>query len=278
MDSDMTPASIGVIQGRLSKPVGNKIQAFPAQTWQDEFALAKDAGLDAVEWIFEDPIAENPLWQAEGRARIKQIMEQTGVKIFNVCADYFMEHPFFRVPDTERLQSIEILKQIIPLCREIEAGSLEIPLLDNSRIETDAERDFAVAAIKEALPIAQKNEIALAFETSLPPDKFAEFLNALDHPLVKVVYDIGNSAQMGYDPAEELAAYGKYLSNVHIKDRVLGGGTVPLGQGNADFNKVFGELKNLNYQGHITLQVARGESGQELKTTKSHLEFLKKYL
>ena len=38
--------------------------------------------------------------------------------------------------------------------------------------------------------------------------------------MIKVNYDSGNSASLGYDPTDEFAAYGERVGSVHIKDRV----------------------------------------------------------
>ena len=46
-----------------------------------------------------------------------------------------------------------------------------------------------------------------------------------------------------------------------MKDRVLNGNTVPLGDGNADFNSVFKNLNSIGYQGNYILQTARSKSG-----------------
>ena len=51
---------------------------------------------------------------------------------------------------------------------------------------------------------------------------------------------------------------------MHIKDRVLGGGTVPLGTGDADFPAVFNGLARLGLPGDYVLQIARPDSGLEL--------------
>ena len=56
-------------------------------------------------------------------------------------------------------------------------------------------------------------------------------------------YDTGNSASKGYDPIVELDLYGKYIDNIHLKDRIYKGSTVPLGEGNADFDTIFKKLK-----------------------------------
>ncbi len=77
-------------------------------------------------------------------------------------------------------------------------------------------------------------------------------------------YDSGNSSSLGYEVGEEFAAYGHRIGSVHIKDRRLGGGTVPLGTGNADLPAVFRGLAALGYHGDYVLQIARSEPGEEL--------------
>ena len=41
-----------------------------------------------------------------------------------------------------------------------------------------------------------------------------------------VNYDTGNSAALGYDPDEEFKSYGHKITDLHIKDRLLGTGPV----------------------------------------------------
>jgi L-ribulose-5-phosphate 3-epimerase len=95
--------------------------------------------------------------------------------------------------------------------------------------------------------------------------------------LIKVNYDSGNSASLGFVPGEEFAAYGHRIGSVHIKDRVRGGGTLPLGTGDADLPAVFAALKKIDYQGDITLQVARSEPGQEVAWARLNREFVAHY-
>jgi len=87
----------------------------------------------------------------------------------------------------------------------------------------------------------------------------------LPHPRIKVNYDAGNSASLGYRPAEEFNAYGSRVGSVHLKDRRLGAGTVPLGEGDADFDELFGALSVVGYRADFILQVARGTEGDELE-------------
>jgi hexulose-6-phosphate isomerase len=74
-------------------------------------------------------------------------------------------------------------------------------------------------------------------------------------------YDSGNSAALGYDSAEEISAYAARILNVHVKDRLFGGTTVPLGTGAADLAKTIRLIELSGYRGQYILQTARANDG-----------------
>jgi hexulose-6-phosphate isomerase len=127
------------------------------------------------------------------------------------------------------------------------------------------------------MPLAEETEIEIHLETSLGPAEFAKLLDRIPHPKLKVNYDSGNSSSLGYAPTDEFAAYGDRIGSVHIKDRVLNGGTVPLGTGNADFKSLFSCLEKISYAGDFTLQVARATPGDEVAWAKQNLAFVRRY-
>lgn len=270
---------IGIMQGRLVLPKGRGIQFFPFEEWQDEFKAASKIQIDEVDFIFDlDKYEENPLWSEEGVGKIQKAMKESGVRVRHICADFFMRRPFFRVTEQERQENIAILKQLIGVAQEIGAENIEIPLVDNSSAKTEEEKDILVKSVAECLPEAQARGIMISLETDLAPQELLELVQRFSHPSLKITYDSGNSSSLGYDSYEEISTYGKYLSNVHIKDRVLHGTTVPLGMGNADFDKLFRGLKEANYRGSFTFQSARQEEGKEAETILSYVEFVKKYV
>ena len=100
---------------------------------------------------------------------------------------------------------------------------------------------------------------------------------------VYVNFDMGNSAANGFNPKEEIQLLSKDIINVHIKDRVLGGSTVPLGEGNTDFSEVFSQLQNVNYSGDFILQAARQDIGKKsnkdfIETILQYIKFLEPYI
>ena len=96
------------------------------------------------------------------------------------------------------------------------------------------------------------------------PPLFLDLLNKLDSDIVKVNYDIGNSASLGFDIFEEFRLYGNRISDIHIKDRLLGGGSVVLGTGNANFKSFFEVFSNIDFKGPIVMQVYRDDEGVEI--------------
>ena len=268
---------IGIIQGRLSPPINGKIQAFPWNSWEEEFFQAKEISLDLIDWIVEaDKFYENPLLTTQGAKTIKALISKTGVRIGAVCADYFMDCPLLRCPCLELKERLDVLELLINRLNHLGIKYLEIPFVDSSAIKDEVELERIIEIIKPRLEKAYQLGVILAFETSLPAEIFSAFLLGLNHPAARANYDMGNSASLGYNPKEELESYGELVATVHVKDRVLKGGTVPLGQGNTDFATCFSMLRAKNYAGPFILQVAR--AGNEIESAKKNVLFVKQFL
>ena len=92
-------------------------------------------------------------------------------------------------------------------------------------------------------------------------------------------YDLGNSASLSYDLEDEFNTYGKFIKNIHIKDRIKNGKTVRLGYGNVNFKKFFKLIKKINYKGPLILQTARSiKKGDDYNELETNLKFVKKML
>ncbi len=268
---------IGIMQGRLVPPTDNRFQCFPRERWADEFALARQAGLDCIEWIYDLYGADvNPLATDAGLEKLKQLSQQHKVKILSICADYFMDKPLVRASQAELDDRLHTFYWLLERGRLIGINRMVIPFVDASRINTPEEFDGVVTLLKGVLQEAGKTGIEIHLETSLNPARFAELLAQLPHPLLKANYDSGNSSSLGFNPREEFAAYGERVGSVHIKDRLLGAGTVPLGTGDADFQALAESLEKIAYHGDFILQAARGASGDEVALARQNRAFIMK--
>jgi hexulose-6-phosphate isomerase len=255
---------IAVMQGRLLPPSDGCFQCFPRKQWREEFPLAAEAGLDAIEWIYDSPgERENPLGSENGLAEMRQLSKKSNIAVVSVCADYFMECPLVKTEAAEQEKRINKLLWLLERCRLAGISRVVLPFVDNSRIDSDAEENQVVQALRRVLGHAEKAGVELHLETSLDPKRFAVLLAKLPHSHLKANYDSGNSSSLGYDVREEIAAYGDRIGSVHIKDRVRGGGTVPLGTGNAEIPVLLSLLSRIRYRGDFVMQIARGEAGKE---------------
>jgi hexulose-6-phosphate isomerase len=264
------------MQGRLSPRIDGKIQAYPANSWQKEFEIAREIGYAAIEWIVEKPVEKNALMTDSGKAEIKKLISSTGVRIDYVCADIFMQQPLVRMTEDTKSQNKKYLAKILKNAKEVGAIGVEIPFVDNSSIKNEKEKQEFIDAMKDAFSLAKDLDLKISLETDLSPMDFQELLEGIDLDHVQANYDIGNSSSLGFDPKEELEAYGLKILNVHVKDRKLGGTTVPLGTGNANIDYVLQKLKEIGYSGGLTMQAARGEN--DIETAKEQIKYVKTIL
>ncbi|MBN4046327.1 hypothetical protein JYT57_01475 [Nitrosarchaeum koreense] len=100
----------------------------------------------------------------------------------------------------------------------------------------------------------------------------------INHPNIKANYDSGNSASLGYNVYEEFELFGKWIKNIHIKDRLLKGNTVPLGEGNVDFDILFKLIKKYGYEGDLIIQGARDKNELPGDTCRKYMTFVKHYV
>lgn len=278
----MNNPSIGIMQGRLTPTNGRGIQFFPFDSWEKEFFLAQKIGLDEIEWIFDwDNFAQNPLWSEQGIENIKTVSKQSGTAVNSICFDYFMHRPFYKVNIEEKSsvynENVQVLSNVIKAAYQLGAHLIEIPMVDNSSVKSEQEREEAIRFLQYMSDIADEYHIMLGLETDFPPIIFRTFLEAVNRKNVVANYDSGNSAGLGYNHTEELLSLDQYVYNVHIKDRMLGGATVELGLGSADFEAVFTSLRKINYTGSIILQAARNEDGKEIENIKKQINFIQHF-
>ena len=266
---------IATMQGRLVPPEAARFQCFPVQQWRSEFALAAQTGLDAIEWIFDHyGESSNPLGSASGIAEMLSMAKLHGVGVYSVCADYFMDRPLLRANGAEYTEIFDKLHWLLQQCQGAGIERVVLPFVDQSKIQSPDDSTRLVELLCAVLPEAERRGVELHLETSLAPAPFAALLDRIPHAWLEVNYDSGNSSSLGYDSREEFAAYGDRIGSVHLKDRVLGGGTVPLGAGDADLKAIFHGLENIGYCGDYVLQVAREEPGNEVAWTRQNRNYL----
>ena len=257
---------IGFMQGRLSPMVGGLVQAFPWSAGREEFAAAETAGLSLMEWTLDqDRLYENPLMTTAGQTEIKDLCQRHSINIPSVTGDCFMQAPFWKAESSARRLLERDFIEIVNACGKLGVKFIVVPLVDRGAIESRTQEDILVDFLTSRMDSLADADLKVVFESDFNGVELKRFIGRLDPTVFGINYDIGNSAALGYSPNEEISAYGHRILNVHVKDRTIGGGTVPLGSGNADFPTVFRLLADMNYSGNFILQTARAVDSNHIE-------------
>lgn len=262
---------IGVIQGRLSARPADRLQAFPSESWEEEFGLAGQLGFDGIEWIFEAPQHENnPIRTSKGRARIRKVVEQTGVEVMSVCGDYFMAHRLSEAGNAG-VDASRVLSEVIAQASAIGARRILLPWLEEAALDSEEKVECAVRNITRALPAATRHDVMLGLEMEIAGKDYAGLIDRIGHPLVRAYYDTGNSTAAGFDVGEDIEALLSQLGALHIKDRKVGGGSQFLGQGDTNFAGLFARLHEIDFMGDLVLQHYFEEPFEDAARAMAHI-------
>lgn len=242
--------------------VDGKIQAFPWGEWREEFPRAKALGLGRMEWtIDQDRLRDNPLTTGSGQTEIRDLSRQNALRISSLTGDCFMQAPFWKTSGDAQKALIADLDLVLASCSPLGAEFVVIPLVDNGKIEKAEQEEALLAVLLERSASLSRQGVKIVFESDLPPADLAQFIEKLPAEVFGINYDTGNSASLGFDCAEEISAYAPRILNVHVKDRLRGGTTVPLGTGAAELGKAIRLIENSGYAGQYILQTARAADG-----------------
>ena len=249
---------IGFMQGRLSAPVEGKIQAFPWGEWREEFPRAKALGLGMMEWTIDQlRLPENPLITAGGRKEILKLSLQNAIEIPSLTGDCFMQAPFWKAAGEMQEALVADLDLVLGSAAALGIEFVVIPLVDNGSLETAEQEEALLRILLDRSETLSGHGVKIVFESDFPPRKLAQFIGQFPNEVFGVNYDIGNSAALGHQCSQEISAYAPRILNVHVKDRVRGGTTVPLGTGAAELAKAIRLIEEAGYSGRYILQTAR---------------------
>jgi L-ribulose-5-phosphate 3-epimerase len=266
---------IGIMQGRLSPAQGGRIQSFPTDTWRNEFPIAQAAELCCIEWIYEAGTDRlNPLTTDEGSRQVLRASEDSGVGVWSICADYYMERHLIAPSGAPISQNVEHLTWLVGRAASIGARYVVLPFVDDSSLKTPSQIGGLARGLEEPIRAAERMGIELHLETDMEAAVLVPLLERLSSPAIKANYDIGNSASLGHDPREQLPALANWIGSVHVKDRLKHGSTVPLGTGDADFATCFRLILGAGFQGPFILQTARGTDTDQLALARSNRAFV----
>lgn len=256
----------GIVQGRLTVPPDGRLQWFPQDFWRDEFAAAEEIGIEFIELLTEREYnRDNPVWSGAGRDEIKATSQRTGRSLYSICTDYIIDHPLLEDAGGQTAAHVRAF---------LEAGAAlgcrvaVFPLLEQSNL-TPASTQAMVPLIKGFARQASKSEMLICIESLLEGSHLKTFLERVDEPNVKCVFDTGNRVVDNPELEPEIRILGDWIAHVHIKDKNAAGENVLLGTGMVNLAEVFRALKEIGYGGPLVFETTRGRN--PLETARYHM-------
>jgi len=232
-------------------------------SYAQRFALARDAGFDAIEM--------QTIARADEAAEIREAAGKAGLRIHSVMNADHWRFPLSSSDPAAVTQSVAGMETSL---RNAKLWGADAVLLVPAVVDaTTSYRDAWVRSQQvirtRLLPLAQELKITIAVEEVwnkflLSPLEFVRYVDEIDSPWLKAYFDVGNVVFYGY-PQDWIHALGARIAKVHLKDfqldRVNGRfAWRNLGEGDIDWLEVRRAFSDIGYRGYVTTEVAAGDA------------------
>ncbi len=231
----------------------------------DRFKAVRDAGFDGIELNRPDAIPLDELLKAK---------ESSGLEIAGIICSTHWGKPLSDNDPAIREQGMRGLKLALADAGELGCKRmLLVPGVVNKKTSYDTAYKNSLAAIKEAVPFAEKAGCKIAIENVwnqflLSPLEAAHFVDEIASPWVGWHFDIGNVITFGW-PEQWIHILGPRILNLHLKEfsrkkrdaEGLGKGfNVELGEGDVGWPDVMKALDDIHYEGYGIAEVPGGDA------------------
>ncbi len=256
------------------------------QGWQldDAFAFIKEVGYDGVE-IAPFTLAERVEQISPGeRKQIRELAEKFGLEV--VGLHWLLVSPpgmHLTTPDNSvRERTKAYFRELIRFCSDLGGKIMVVgspkqrSLVTGDTYEAAWERTKAFFA--DLMPLAEELYITLCIE-ALPNetdfisnlDEAIRFVREINHPKLQTMVDVKSAVSEGLKLEEAVRKAAPYLRHVHANDvNRLGPG-----MGDVDFEPLAKALKEINYDGFVSVEVFDFTPGAE-KIARESLNYLRK--
>lgn len=248
-------------------------ELFQDWPWERALDLTRECGYTGWE-IAPFTLGGRPeLLPASRREQLAQQIARSGVEMLGLHWLLAKTEGYhLTTNDAEvRGRTSHYLGQLAQLCRDL-GGSIMVlgsPAQRNFTSEmTHAQAaENARSVIEAALPELEKQRVTLAIEPLGPGEgnfwnhasQAVEVIEQIGSPHVQLHLDVKAMSSEGIPIAEVIRANGKHLVHFHANDPNLLGP----GMGEVDFGPIFDALRDVHYEGWVSVEVFNYQPGIE---------------
>ena len=167
--------------------------------------------------------------------------------------------------EEDRLRRIDFLKRSIDVAAKLGSDCVSIW---SGVVRHAAGREAAMvdltSGLQRVIDYADRRDVDLGFEPEPDmlidtTDSFAELLDHIDSPRLKLTLDVGHLHCLGETPIPAvIRRWGKRIANVHIEDMRAGvHDHLMFGEGEMDFPPIIAALAAVGYDGGVHVELSR---------------------
>jgi sugar phosphate isomerase/epimerase len=260
-------------------------EIFKGWTLADTFAFAKKVGYDAVE-IAPFTIA-NYVYDigAADRRRIRDEAARAGIAISGIhwvlvqAEGMYLNHTDAAV----RQRTARYFCELVDFCSDLGGRIIVVgsPKQRNIMEGVTAAQawDWATDTFRDAVKKAEDRAVTICFEPLAPSEtnfintaeEAIRFVNQLESPAFKIILDVKAMSSEAKPIPQIIRESWPHFAYFHANDRNLKGP----GFGDVDFKPIAAALREVGYDGTVSVEVFKFEEGPETIASKS-IDYLKK--
>jgi len=279
-------------------------------SFEEVVSMAADWGFEGIEPTGPAYLSP-PDYDRAARKKVKELVESKGLVISNLCPYMNFSSPSLFV----RKKEVIFYKDYIDLAVDLDVKILRLEVASEIRLgelgpvnyarEFQKQWEWGKECIKECAKKAEDVGVTLALDNHwfAPIEENARMIEELGSPeCLKINIDIGNAAVQGEDYIDAARRFSKSVVHTHVKDfrklvpailtpDVVTGERciwsvcqvqrihwVPVGDGEVDVKGFVKVLKDIGYNGFISLEDFHGKGPWKDAAIKKSVAFLKKTL
>jgi len=245
--------------------------AFKKFSLKDTINILSEIGYNGIEILCDIPHAYPKTLTNSDINELKQLLSKLKISISNLNAFTLFaigdtHHPSWIENDFEsRKIRIDHTLDCIKLARKLGVSNISTepggPVINQGLSENELLRIFE-NGINEILKTAESENVTVLVEPEPGllienSEQFIKFIKNFDSKHIGLNFDIGHFFCVGEDPSQVIYKLSEYVRHVHLED-IAADRThhhLMLGEGAIDIDSVFKSMKDIGYEGFITIEL-----------------------
>jgi sugar phosphate isomerase/epimerase len=210
-----------------------------------------------------------PLDNPELITQMKVLSKQHNIPIDGTCVDRLHNDGL-----KSEKAAVQWVRDSIRITKELGTQVILLPFFGKWALETAAEKEYTGDALRDLGPEAEKASVILGLENTISAEDNVRVMDRARSRAVLVYYDVGNSANRGFDVVREIRWLGKdRICQMHLKDNPH-----YLGEGKIEFGPIMQAIRDIGFTGYANLETDAKSPASLEDDQRRNLAFLKKYL